>query len=343
MKKLATLFAACLMMSTTVDAQTCCTPATVAPEITTGFYTTNQIGGNVNTPAATLSTTASLDLPTLEYIVTKRNSPAMNDMGTPDTTGGGGDVIIGADTNGEFMPDDMGRYGVTLNPGDTFDLTAIGYDLDVIKELADSLLNGIPPGSQPCCSLFYYMSLALNEPAIAGFCDSIKNAGIYNSTQINGMNEVLTIFDVFSSGQTSMGSLISTLNLINSNGTFISPDCGGTGSNDFLSFGINKNAKYGYDREGTIAVQRLSDVSLFMLFPNPATNGAVNIYFTTKKEVDLTVNLFDALGQRVHHQVLGNVSGDFNTIIPVSNLAAGIYHVELTDGHNNQVLKVVVD
>ena len=157
------------------------------------------------------------------------------------------------------------------------------------------------------------------------------------------MDEVLTIFDVFSSGQTSIGSLVSTLNLINDNGAFITQDCGGTGANDFLSFGINRNVTYGYDREGTIAVQKLSDVSLFMLYPNPARVGAVNIYFTTQKEVDLTINLFDALGQRVHHQTLGNVSGDFNTTIPVHNLASGMYYVELTDGHSNQILKVVVD
>lgn len=343
MKKLATLFAACLMTVSAVNAQTCCTPSTTAPEITTGFYTTSQIGGNVNTPAPTLTTNASSDLPTVEYIITKRNTPALDDTGAPDTTGGGGDVIIGADADGIFMPDNMGRYGVTLHPGDTFDLTAVGYDLPRIKELADSLLNGYSPGSGPCCGLFGVMAIVLNEPAIAGFCDSVNNAGIYNSTQIHGMNEVLVIFDVFAKGQTSIGTLVSTLGLINSNGTQISQDCGGTGANNFLSYGINRNAKYGYDREGTIAVQELSDVSLFMLYPNPANKDAVNIYFTTKKEVDLTINLFDALGQRVHSQVLGNVSGDFNTTIPVQNLAAGMYYVELTDGHSNQLLKVVVE
>lgn len=342
MKKLATLFAAFLMTLTTVNAQTCCTQNTVAPAIAPGFYTTNQIGGSTNTPAAVLATPASGDLPTVEYIITKRNSPALDDAGVPDTTGGGGDVIIGADIDGIFMPDDMGRYGVRLYAGDTFDLTAVGYDLAVIQTLADSLLNGTSP-SGPCCGLFGVMAIVLGEPAIAGFCDSVNGAGIYNSTDINGMNEVLTIFDVFSSGQTSIGSFVNTLNLINSNGTFISQACGGTGANNFMSFGMNRNARYGYDREGTIAVQKLSDVSLFMLFPNPARDGAVKIYFTTEKEVDLSINLFDALGQRVHHQTLGNVSGDFNTTIPVSNLAAGMYYVELTDGHSNQVLKVIVD
>jgi hypothetical protein len=346
MKKLATLFAACLMTVTTVDAQTCCDEngTTVAPVITTGFYSTAQIGGSINTPVPTLATNPTPDLPRVEYIITKRNQLALNDQGTPDTTGGGGDVIIGADLDGVFMPDDISRYGVRLHAGDTFDLTAVGYDLAVIKNLADSLLNGVDPGSgKPCCGLFGVMAAFLGEPALEGFCDSVNNAGILNSTDIDGMNEVLTIFDVFSSGQTSMESLLSTLDIINSNGTFISPECGGTGVNNFLPYGINKNAKYGYDREGTIAVQKLSDVSLFMLFPNPANKGAVNIYFTTQKEVDLTINLFDALGQRVHHQTLGNVSGDFNTTIPVNNLAAGMYYVELTDGHSNQMLKVVVE
>lgn len=343
MKKLATLFAACFLMAgTTMNAQTCCSGSTTAPEIQTGFYTTSSIAINQNTPAPVLSTAASSDLPTVEYIVTKRNTPALDNTGMPDTTGGGGDVIIGADLDGIFMPNAMGRYNITLSPNDTFDLTAVGYDLDIIRELADSLLNGYA-GNQPCCGLFTLMSIALGEPAIAGFCDSVNNAGIYGAADIHGMNEVLAIFDVFASGQTSLGTVISTLQIINSNGNFISSDCGGTGAANFLPYGINRNSQYGYRAGMAVAVKELSDVSLFMMYPNPANTDAVQVYFTTQQEVDLTINVVDAMGQRVYSQTLGNVMGNIDTTIPVADLSTGMYFVELTDGHSSQVHKLLVD
>ena len=245
MKKLLILFACSIALTAQVNAQTCCGTGTTAPEVTTGFYTTAQIGRTSPTPAPNLSVNASTDLPTVEYLVTKRNRVALDAMGMPDTTGGGGDVIVGADADGIFAPADMGRYGVNLFWGDTFDIVAVGYNLPVLQNLADSLLNGINSGGTPCCNLFGILAIAVGEPAIAGFCDSMNNAGIFRSNDISGMNEVLEIFDVFTEGELSIGSITSTLGLINTNGSSIGTDCGGTGANNFLFYGLNRNAKYG--------------------------------------------------------------------------------------------------
>ncbi|MGH1337967.1 MAG: T9SS type A sorting domain-containing protein [Aureispira sp.] len=345
MKKLITLAASSffLLASTTqMTAQTCCSGSTVAPEVTSGFYTVGKVDGTSNTPAPVLSVTASMDLPTTEYIVTKRGTLAIDGMGAPDTTGGGGDVILGADADGIFMPNNMARYGVSLANGDTFDITAVGYDLAVIQELADSLLNGKNANGTACCELFVLMAAFINEPAIAGFCDSMNNAGIFSSADIAGMNEVLEIFDVFTEGSMSIGNITNTLALINQNGNFISPECGGTGAGDFLSYGIDRSAKYGYEAGNTIAVRELSDVSVFMLFPNPANTEAVNLYFTTKKTVDLTINLVDATGRTVYQAAANGVLGDISTTIPVSDLAPGLYIVELTDGYSNKTQKLIV-
>ena len=141
MKKLATLFVATFFMAlgtTSMAQNTCCSGSTTAPEVNSGFHS-SKIPLDGDTPTPTLSTNASNDLPTIEYLITKRNTPAMNAQGQPDTTGGGGDVIIGADADGIFKPNAVSRYGVTLQVGDTFDITAVGYDLTVIKTLADSL------------------------------------------------------------------------------------------------------------------------------------------------------------------------------------------------------------
>jgi hypothetical protein len=294
------------------------------------------------TPAPTLAVNSSSDLPTVEYLVTKRNVAAVDGTGMPDTTGGGGDVILGADADGIFRPADMERYNITLADNDTFDLTAVGYNLPVIKNLADSLLNGKNASGNDCCSLFGLLALVTSEPAIAGFCDSMNSAGIYTAQDINGMNEVLEIFDVFTEGSMSIGNITSTLALINSNGTYISTECGGTGANNFLDYGINRNAKYGYEVGQAIAVRQLSDVSLFMVFPNPANSEAVQVYFTTEKTVDLQINLVDAMGRTVYQAAANGVLGDINTSIPVGNLAPGMYIVELSDGYSNQTQKLMV-
>ena len=345
MKKLLTLITSSLFLLISTNpmmAQTCCGANTTAPEITTGFYTVGKIDGNTNTPAPNLAVSASADLPTIEYIVTKRNTVAVDGTGAPDTTGGGGDVILGADADGIFMPNMMTRYGVTLVNGDTFDLTAVGYDLARIQQLADSLLNGKNANGNSCCDIFPILAAFIGEPAIAGFCDSMNNAGIFSSADINGMNEVLEIFDVFTTGTMSIGNIVSTLGIINTNGSYISTECGGTGAANFLSYGINRNAKYGYEAGNTIAVRELSDVSVFMLFPNPANTEAVNVYFTTKKTVDLTINVVDAMGRTVYQAAANGVLGDISTTIPVGNLASGMYVVELTDGYNNKTQKLIV-
>jgi hypothetical protein len=342
MQKLATFFISCslLILGNTAFAQnTCCATTVVAPEVQSGFYTPNQIAPTDSTPVAPVGMVASSDLPDTEFLITKRGVAALDSVGQPDPAGG--DVVLGADADGIFTPNDMSRYGITLAPDDTFDVTAVGFDLDQIKNLADSLLNGIT-ASGPCCNLFIIMAAVVGDDAIKGFCDTVNNAGIYGASDIDGMNEVLTVFDAFGSAQISIPNLISTLELINQYGNVISTDCGGTGASNFLPYGVNKDKAYGYDVVGPIAVQKLSDVSLFMMYPNPTPTGDVNIYFTTSKEVNLAINVIDALGKRVYSNTLGSVSGDFTAQIPTHNLNSGIYFVELTDGENSTTKKLIV-
>jgi hypothetical protein len=315
-----------------LTSNTCCSSTTVAPELNTGIHGT-LIGTNENTPIPVLNVNASVDLPNVEYVITKRNVAAL---------GQNGNVVIGADEDGVFMPMDKTRYGVTLTVGDTFDITAIGYDLTMFKTLMDSLLNGTANG-QPCCDLFGILGAVLNKPHLAGFCDSLNNAGVLGAADLNNMEEMLSVFDVFNNSQTSLESIVTTLELLNDAGTYIASDCGGTGVNDFLPYGMHLKKQYAYLVDNPLVVRNLSSVSLFMLYPNPTNTGLLNVHFTSKQEVNLVIRLFDALGQEVRHQILNNVSGDFKTSISTSNLAAGMYYVELTDGHSNQVLKVIVD
>ena len=124
-----------LAFAQAIQAQnTCCDASTVAPQITTGFYGT-QVAGSASTPGVSLAVNASADLVNVEYVVTKRNSVALDNNGVIDSTDGqpSGSVIIGSNVSGIFVPDNLGRYGVSLNAGDTFDVTAVGYDLSLVS------------------------------------------------------------------------------------------------------------------------------------------------------------------------------------------------------------------
>jgi hypothetical protein len=322
-------------------ANTCCSGITVAPELSSGMHGT-LIRTNESTPIPVLAVNASVDLPNVEYLITKRNTAALDALGQADTTRGGGDVVIGADEDGVFMPMDKTRYGLTLAVGDTFELTAVGYDLVAFSVLMDSLLNGMQGGS-PCCDLFGFFALGLNKPYLAGFCDSVNNAGITGAMDINNMEEILPIFDVFSNSQTSLGSMLAALEFLNASGSFISPDCGGISANDFMPYGMHLKKQYAYGVDNALVVRDLSSVSLFVVYPNPVKDDLLNINFTTQKEVDVVIRLFDALGQEVHHQVLDQVSGNFNTTIATQHLSAGVYYLELADGESSKVHKVLVN
>lgn len=345
MKKITNLLLAFMVLAfaQNISAQnTCCSGSTVAPEVTSGVSGT-AVPLDQNTPGLSVSTNASSELTTVEYLITKRGVAAISSItGVADTTGGGGDVVIGSVNNtGVFKPQDKSRYGISLTAGDTFDLTAVGYDLALIKVLGDSLLNG-KTGTAPCCNLFATMAIILSQPALAGFCDSVNAAGVHGASDINSMEDVLVIFDAFSTGQVSVGSIIFTLNTINGSGTYISADCGGTGANNFLPYGINRNKKYGYVASAPVAVQKLSDVSLFMMFPNPVTNNVLNISLSTTQVADLSINVFNTVGKRVSSKVLGAVNGDMITTVDMNGFAPGMYLVELTDGQNSETYKLMV-
>lgn len=313
---------------------TCCDPSTVAPEITAGMNGT-PIDINGTTPAPTLSVTASSNLPNVEFLITKRGTAALfNDGSGPDTTGGGGDVIIGGDADGIITPADLGRYGVTLADNDTFDLTAIGFDLPVMQNLTDSLLNGSAPNGSsldPCCNLFFFMSIGLGQPAVAGFCDSVNNAGINSGADVLGIEQILDIIDAFSTGEASVESMISTMGIINSNGNSISVDCGGTGTQNFVAYGINNAAQYSYVVNDPLSVQNISSVARFVVFPNPAQQSA-QLNITTDVAVSMHLNIINSLGQTVYASSLGVVEGNFSKQIPLESMAQGLYTLVLSDG-----------
>lgn len=294
------------------------------------------IGNGVWTPAAAtyLDVTGSSEVPNLEYLVTLKNSPAMTSMGTADTTGGGGDVIIGTSVDGIFHPSMMDRYGYSIQNSDSFELVAVGYDLSQVKTLADALLNNdISPG-KPCCNIFTLI------PDAGGFCDSVNNAGINSAADINNLNDVLAIFDALSDAEMSAESLVSLMSLVNSYQSTIPPSCGQSALP--VCYGIDADKRYTYVAADPVSVDQIESIVGFSMFPNPATEGYVNINLRTNTATDLEINAYNILGTQVYAQNLGSVNGQFSTTIETGAWSAGVYMIELTDGNNKEVIRLVV-
>lgn len=323
-----------LAFAQTAMAQTATCSAT-APSISNTFYAT-PIGGVIWTPTPNL-TTPAVNLPNVEYVVTKWNTPALDDAGNVDTTGGGGNVIIGADADGIFDPSTMSRYGISLVAGDTFEVTAVGFNLVQVRTIVNKLLTGtIPSTGATCCALINSL------PGAEGFCDSLSAAGITSQNDVNSIVDVINVFDAFSARQLSVEGLIASMVMVNTQASsaIFPVTCG---RNDVpICYGINPNSRTKYVASTTIAVQRLSEVSNFMVYPNPTDKGFVNVMVETATTTDLSLRVFNVLGEMVAQDNMGQVTGQTTLTVSTNHLAAGMYIIELTDGKSRQTQKLLV-
>jgi hypothetical protein len=308
----------------------------VAPSVQNGMNSYD-VGGSIWTPAPPMQTAAA-NLPTVEYLIVKVNSCALDSSGiTCDTTNGGGDVIVGGDEDGIFNPGDISRYGVEIEAGDTFAVVAVGYDLTQVRGLLNQILTGSTTIGAPCCSIFDL------DPTTAGFCDTLNNLGITSQNDINGIEDVLTVFDAFSSAQLSVNGLIYYMQQVNGYGALLnSSGCGTTtASGDIICYGIDNNQQYMYKASTDVAVNQLQSVTNFGMFPNP-TGGDVNLSVELSTATDLTLNIYNAFGQKVSSQQLGTVNGAQTFTAQTSSFSAGMYMVELTDGKYSTTAKLIV-
>ncbi len=334
MKKLAYTLLATALFSGSLLAQSVATCGGTAPVVQDTMIAT-PIGGVIWTPAPTL-TTQAVGLPYTEYLITKYGTAALDSAGNADTTGGGGNVIIGADFDGIFDPSTMTRYGVSLAAGDTFEITAVGYDLIQVRTLVNKILTGTTSTGATCCQVIDLL------PGAAGFCAALATAGITSVNDIHTVADVIDVFDAFSTRQLSVEGLVASMQSVNTqaNTPLFPTECG---RNDVpICFGINPTSRTKYVASSTIAVQRLSDVANFAIFPNPATQGQVNVIVETQKASELTIRISNTLGQTVSEMPLGVVDGSRTATISTANFAAGMYIVEITDGINRQSQKLIV-
>ena len=331
MKKLLySLATIALLGSTTATAQTTlgdtCTYTVPRIQTTTVHTGTaaDTIGGGVWSQIAELQAQNGTVFPTTEFLILKKDASTTADQYP----------ILGASINGVFHPANLNN-GSALQPGDELVLVALGFNLPQIKNLVNRLLTGSNAGGTPCCNIVNLAS--------EGFCNIVRNdMNIHSGDDVRDLAQVLSIFDLFSEpGETlNIASLHASMGTVNGVGSIL-----GTCGAEFipLCYGVDYSQTYKYVISANgVAVNKISDVASFVIFPNPTNLGTVNVTLETTKATDLQVNIYNALGQRLQSENLGSVEGQRNVSVSTANLPAGIYAIELTDGTNRQSQTLIV-
>ncbi len=108
---------------------------------------------------------------------------------------------------------------------------------------------------------------------------------------------------------------------------------------DDIGTGLGFRARYRSDQPvGTGAGELISGLNIY---PNPVT-GLLNIEFTSHKETDLTINVFNTLLQLLINKDIHAMAGRNHAVIDMTGLGSGIYYLQISSGSGNTVRKVIV-
>jgi len=79
------------------------------------------------------------------------------------------------------------------------------------------------------------------------------------------------------------------------------------------------------------------------VFPNPATDKTIGLYFEVPERRAISIKIWDQLGSIVYNDYIDNFSGSFNGKIELPNLAAGIYFIEVGRGAERNIQRVALN
>ncbi|MBI3511624.1 MAG: T9SS type A sorting domain-containing protein [Bacteroidetes bacterium] len=84
-----------------------------------------------------------------------------------------------------------------------------------------------------------------------------------------------------------------------------------------------------------------SSVEFINLYPNP-NNGHFTLNFNLTEKSDCTVDIYNALGQLIYREALGDFSGEYKKDLDLSNYGKGVYSVRLKTGTKELAIKTIV-
>jgi hypothetical protein len=91
-------------------------------------------------------------------------------------------------------------------------------------------------------------------------------------------------------------------------------------------------------------IEEIANGFSFSMFPNPAnSNSNSNIAYQLESEQNVTVELFNMLGEKVYGENLGLTSaGQHSMVLNTQQYEPGIYFVRLTTDNGTALKKLVI-
>jgi hypothetical protein len=110
----------------------------------------------------------------------------------------------------------------------------------------------------------------------------------------------------------------------------------------FTEFGGSSNGLIAFSKEqvGTVGIDEQNDITAFVLYPNPATNGNVTIKYNNKASSILTT-ITDLSGKQVFAERFFN-SGEQIQQINVQDLSSGLYIISIENGTSKISKKLII-
>lgn len=99
--------------------------------------------------------------------------------------------------------------------------------------------------------------------------------------------------------------------------------------------GLKHNFTIGY----TVDVPEIESITEFKVFPNPS-NGIFQFEMNGFQNKDLTLEVFNTMGQKVHQETFVNTGKFMAEALNLSFLASGVYIVKLNDGSTADQLRI---
>ncbi len=94
--------------------------------------------------------------------------------------------------------------------------------------------------------------------------------------------------------------------------------------------------------ENCTGTEDFADVIELSVYPNP-TNGEVVVYFNAKERANYSVEVSDSKNAILQVIDLGSIQGQFSKKLDLTNLADGVYFLNIkTAGNNNHLTKIVI-
>ncbi len=114
-------------------------------------------------------------------------------------------------------------------------------------------------------------------------------------------------------------------------------------SSDNGSFGMNTPAYFSIDNFTTsqgVGINELNTINSLNIYPNPAHN---TIYLNSNSELNSSLRIYNTLGREIQNITVSLNQGNNSAQIDLSELAQGLYFIELTTKEEKRTIKFIKD